>query len=338
MAVIFSHSTALAVLRAIPPQARILRPVNKPLSLAAVSTRAADLTAFDQTPYGIAGDVHVLASRSSSGVVAKGVTCHRSSLREVPAGLLYELQPNVYVCGPELVFLQMAAELSDVGLTVLGYELCGSYSQFSCMVSGFYDRKPLTSVERILKAMHQMPRAKGLSKARRALSFVVGGSRSPMETVVSSMLYLPNELGGYGLATPVLNRRVTLDAAAASRLGQKTCMIDACWPQQKVGLEYDSRAFHPNPERDRSRREALAHMGWTIYTLEPDDVSDVASLDRMVNLFLGAIPQTKTQVDQRPAHRAELLRRLFVLTRRGIGLNELLFAEAAKSCGATIHL
>lgn len=338
MAVVISHSSALSILRAVPPQTRALKLVEEPLDLTVIGTRSADASVFDVSPFGIKGNLHVLTSRTSARNMPRGIVCHSSSLDEVPAGLLFELRPDVYVCGPEFVFLQMAQELSPVGLTVLGYELCGHYSQFAPMVSGFYDRKSLTSVDRIAQVLCALRSVRGLAKSHSALAYVCDGSHSPMETVVSAMLYLPVEMGGYGLLRPTLNRRVTLDAAAAARLGQKSCMIDACWPESRIGLEYDSSAYHPDPEWDRMRREALSHMGWTIYTLSPDDVSSAASLGSMVDLFVDKVPQARRGSPATDRQHADLLHRLFVLTRRGLGLGELLFFDATKSRGVKVHL
>jgi hypothetical protein len=336
--IILSHNSALAALRALPPQTGRLTRVEEPLRLAEVRTSAKTLAAFHSEALGIGSPLHILSATSAARPRGAGVTSHRLGLYEIPAGLLWRLEPNVYVCGPELTFIQMAMQLGPVGRSVLGHELCGAYSQFARMISGFYDRPPLTTLADIRRVADLMGGVRGVGIARKALRWVREGSRSPMETVVSNMLFLPSSEGGYGFAAPTLNHRVTLDDAASAITGTSCCYVDMSWPELRLGIEYDSSAWHADAEKDRRRREALAHMDWSIYSIQLDDVRGFVSLDRMVRLFAERVPRARGWQPASTAEQDQLLRRLFTSTRCGLGLERMLFGAPVKHGSIGIHL
>lgn len=326
MAVIFSHNTALELLRAWPPQARALARVNDEMGLSALSTAPRDLAKLDLGALGIhQKPVHILVKEGNVFPRGKEYAVHRSRLETFPANSLMQLGEGVYVCGPELVFVQMSVGISEVGSAVLGHELCGRYSQFAARISGFYERPALTSVHEIAEVIGSLGRTRGVSAARAALKLVRDGSRSPMETVASCMLFMPDSVGGCGFVKPKLNAVVRLDDVARRVTGTKTCSIDLSWRDEKVGIEYDSATFHSDPEKDRRRREALAHMGWTIYVVELDNLRNYLSFAEKVNLFADRIPRTGRIAA--PEEQGALLDRLLRATRFGMGLDAVLFAE-----------
>ena len=337
MSVVFSHSSSLEILRAVPPQAHVLSAVNDSLPLSAITTSGSDLFRLDLSAFGVSrSPVHVLAAKGASLPRAYGVCVHRTSLSAVPEKMLLKLAPEVYTCGPELAFIQMSSRLTLLAAVVLGFELCGSYSQFARLISGFYDRPPLTSVSRLEQACKAFGGMRGVRNARAALSYVRDGSRSPMETVVSCVLRLPPNMGGYGLVQPALNHRVKLDAAAARITGTKTCSIDTAWPEQKVGIEYDSDAFHQNPEKDRKRREALSHMGWSIFVIGLDEIRSYQVLADKVSLFADLIPHAAASPSF--GEGSELMAGLLRATRFGLGLGAALFASPLPAGAVSVHL
>ncbi|MDO4538030.1 MAG: hypothetical protein Q4B54_07695, partial [Coriobacteriales bacterium] len=256
----------------------------------------------------------------------------------LPQNSLLKLNSNLYTCCPELTFVQMANVTSQLGLIVLGYELCGSYAHFSQLISGFYDRKPLTSTANIGHYLDELHRMRGLLKARSALQWVRDGSRSPMETVVSCMLFLPGYMGGWGRATPALNHVVKLDKAASRITRTKTAKVDLSWPELMIGIEYDSKTFHQNPDKDRKRREALTHMGWAIYVINLDEIKSYPSLEAKVELFIDQIPCGPHTQAASKQERRQLLDRLLTATRFGLGLNNALFGLPVEPGTITTHL
>ena len=278
MAVIISRNSALELLRAVPPQVRLYPHVEEPLQISEISTSSADLRALDAQSLGIRRlPLHVLIGRGSPEIRIVGTKAHELCLPVLPGGLLLELAPGVYCAGPELCFVQMARGMSLLGAVVLGGELCGRYSHFSEMISGYYERPPLTSRERILSAIDALSGMYGLRHARQAARWLCDGARSPMETSLSSELFLPGRHQGLAFARPELNYTVELDEVAAAITGTRSCSIDVAWPTVRRGAEYDSKEYHLDPEKDLGRKEALEHMGWTINTIKLDQMADHGS-------------------------------------------------------------
>lgn len=338
MPLLLSHNSALERIRSVPPQVDGAAMVPEPVFLANVIPSRHEIVHLD--PHGLGlrqRPVHVLVPArhriSKSPVVAE----HHTRLESVPEGLVRIVDEGVFTAGPELCFAQMALQLSDVGAVVLGYELCGTYSHFSQLVSGFYDRPAITRVARIEHAIGQLGGMYGLSSAQRALRWVRDGSASPMETVVSCMLHLPSRMGGFGFRAPELNCQVRLDAAAQRITGTAYAKVDAGYPGAEIGFEFDGEEYHRDAEKDRRRREALAHMGWTIYVLNVDEATDYRILRDKVALMSNVPRQRGTRSVTAEEGRG-LLERLLRATRFGLGLNAALFGAPVPRGRVRLHV
>lgn len=338
MTVLLSHNSALEVLRAVPPQAGVLEVVGEPFDVSEAESGVRSLrailpmcAALRQRP------VHLLAGpRSARGVRAE-IKTHQTGRKVIPAGLLRRLDEGLLCCGPELTFLQMARENSLVGAAVLGFELCGGYSHFSQLVSGFYDRPPLTTTRKLRRALGALSGVRGRGPAADALDLALDGSRSPMETVLTCALTFPGELGGCGFEAPRLNYAVELDEKAAALAGVRRCFLDLAWPAQMRALEYDGAAWHTDVRADRRRREALASMGWAVNVIDLGDISNVTSLLSTISLIQGAVPR----IGEGPIDAAglrDLLVRLLRATRFGLGLNAALFGVSLGRGVVDIHV
>lgn len=338
MPVVLSHNSSLELLRAAPPQTKLLTRVTEPVHLDDLPTSARSLSDCSFFDLGLRTQpVHVLVSENQTLPKVSGVKAHACRLPELPASALMRYTKDVYLCGPEFTFVQMASVISPLGAAVLGYELCGAYSQFAPLISGFYDRPPLATRASIRAMADALGRTRGTHKARQALKYVCDGSRSPMETVASCMMFFPVSVGGLGFGAPKLNHRVTLDPVAARITGTKTCAIDIAWPDVRLGIEYDSESFHADADKDRRRREALAHMGWSIYVIELDEIRDYRSFSRKVELFEDQVPHVRG-LRSHEADRRALLERLLKATRFGMGLESLLFVAAPRKGSVRLHL
>ena len=338
MPIVVSHGSALELLRAVPPQVMAFPRVGTPLDLSRISTSPRELAAIDLSVFGIRrAPVHVLVEKTSPRMKAVGVRTHWFGLPVMPEGLLLELAPGVYAAGPELCFVQMARCSSLVGAVVLGCELCGCYSHFPEMISGYYERPPLTSVEKIAGAVDALSGLYGISRAREALRWVCDGARSPMETVLTGELFLPGRHQGLAFARPELNYVVPLDDAAAAVTGTRSCSIDIAWPGVRRGAEYDSIEFHLDPEKDLRRKEALEHMGWTINTIKLDQMADHQELMKAVALFEDEIPR-QPGGPASVGEVAELHQRLLKATRCGVGLERALFGVPVPHGAVKLHV
>ena len=216
MSVLLSHNSALEVLRAVPPQTGMLKALEEPFDMKAAASGVrcvrdalSSCGALRQRP------AHVLVGPSCTRGARGEVRAHQTRCASIPDGFLRRVQDGLLCCGPELVFLQMANETSLVGAAVLGFELCGGYAHFSQLASGFYDRPPLTSREKIGDALGKLAGVRGKRRAAEALDLVLDGSRSPMETVLTCALAFPGGLGGCGFEAPIMNHEVVLDGFCA---------------------------------------------------------------------------------------------------------------------------
>jgi len=266
-----------------------------------------------QLPAGVGGlrpPVHVLLDRQTGRREPAQVRQHVCSL-DLPAGSFVELGGGLWVCSPELVFLQMASSLSLIELILLGFELCGTYSLLpheeeqghasprmdDLDVSdprrrGFNNRPPLTSVERIKAFLARTPGMKGGVKAARALRYVIDGSASPMESKLAMLLTLPYGLGGFGFPQPALNHRIVPTRYDRRGAGQRHYVCDLYWPERGVAVEYDSDLAHATSERlaaDAVRRNALALLGVTSYTVGRKQINDAREMNRIAFILARAL-------------------------------------------------
>lgn len=187
------------------------------------------------------------------------------------------------IASPELCFAQLAASLSVESLIALGYELCGTYA-LQPDAPATQRTKPLSSVGKLTAFVSATPGFPGRKKALRAVRYVIGGSASPMETALSMMLSLPYALGGYSLASPLLNSRIDVPRSMRNRIDRSYCRPDLCWPERRLCLEYDSALYHHDPDRQESdarRRNSLTTLGYTVLTVSPHQLTDPALFNRL---------------------------------------------------------
>ena len=339
MSILISHSSALERLRGVPPVVDRSTRVEDDVATSELSADMRLIRPLSSSLPGLPGlPLNVLIADGKGYFPSRDLRVHTTRLRSIPGGLLRELCAGVYAAGPELAFIQQANVLSPIGAIVLGHELCGTYSHFYKRASGYYDRACLTSTQQIKSAVRMLPGVHGVGKARRALRHVHDGSASPMETVMACMLTLPKSMGGFGCKGIKLNEEVQLDAVAQAMAGTRTSRVDAAFPEQRVGFEYDSLTHHTDPVADRRRREALAHMGWTIYTVDLDSITRYDALEEIVRLLEGTVLRVGELAAQDGSLSRELLGRLLRATRYRMGKNELLFSVDVPEGMVRVHL
>lgn len=107
------------------------------------------------------------------------------------ARALYRIADDVYVCSPELAFVQSAAALDKIDTVRLGCELCATYSIDRHARRGFFQRNAITTREKLGAIVCENQGANGIKTARWALDHVLDRSASPAETKVALALTLP---------------------------------------------------------------------------------------------------------------------------------------------------
>ena len=231
------------------------------------------------------------AMRTSSYVLS-----HRWG--HLPVGSCAKIAQALYVSAPEACFLQLASSVDLVELIKIGCELCGAYAVANDEVD-LVDLHPRTSAEKLRRYLDRASGLAGVKTARRAASFVVDGSASPMETSIALLLTLPTSLGGFGFPRPSMNHEVQVK-------GRKY-RCDLCWPTQRFALEYDSDSHHSSQYKlnvDSARRTQLELAGFHVVSISKMQVfqsilfRDVA---RVTAEYLG-IRHQSTRVDFEARH------------------------------------
>lgn len=207
----------------------------------------------------------------------------KSHLWAFPSNYKWAIQitSDIFLVAPEVCYLQLGKDHSDIQLMKLGFELCGSYSQ-SFEGDGFRNRLPLCSVLDIKKCAAKMPSNKGVPHGLKCLQYVREKSASPMETMLALMFGLGSSYGGYGLGVPEMNAAVDAPAAGKDAIDHKRYHCDLFWPNDKVAVEYNSTQFHLNERAaawDAKRMNDLSLFGITVFTLTRIQVSDPNQLD-----------------------------------------------------------
>lgn len=112
-----------------------------------------------------------------------------------PSRSFYKIAQDLYISTPEATFLQLGKELSLIQLITVGYELCGSYGLSVQSSSGFLRREPRSNPQFIERYLEKCEGIHGVKAAKRASSYLIKGSASPMESLLSMLLCLPPSLG-----------------------------------------------------------------------------------------------------------------------------------------------
>jgi hypothetical protein len=207
----------------------------------------------------------------------------------VPPGSFRRIREGLYLCSPELVFLQMAGTLDLLPLIELGFELCGFYALRDDFREGFMTRAiPLATVESLSRYVESAAGARGRRNACRALRYVMERSRSPMETIEAMLFCLPSHLGGKGCPRPRLNRGIPLVGLARELAKRSSVECDVLWEEAGVDVEYDSYDNHATPDqlaRDATKRAALDRLGIDVYTMTYAQLRDVAWFDAFTHML-----------------------------------------------------
>lgn len=287
MKTFLSHQTALAYWRCHFPLDSDLGPAARVSGAEDCSSCKADVTGSVPEELAIPGrPIDVLVFDDCRRRRSSAVACHAWQT-PLPPNAFYRAR-GIYVSSPEFVFLQMAALLPIEQLIALGCELCGQYAMLpkgthhAWSIDGMPTRaNPLTSTSKLAAFLEKAGKANGKAKARRALKYVIDGSRSPMETMTYLLLCLPVMLGGYGLPKPEMNATIALNDEARTIARRRHCEGDLCWPDAKLDVEYHGEVHvgAPQMKSDVGRELGIEHMGWRVLTVTSPQVLDASQFE-----------------------------------------------------------
>lgn len=123
-------------------------------------------------------------------------------------------------------------------------------------------RSGACSVAELQAAVDEQKGRRGIVAVRDLLPLADPRAESPMESEARLVFH------DGGLPAPVLQREII------DRCG-KLWRVDFAWPEAMVAAEYDSMAWHANPEswkRDRLKAARLGACGWSVVPFVVDDV------------------------------------------------------------------
>ncbi len=224
--------------------------------------------------------VHLLVDSAEVRPHGRGVRAHvwRSPL---PARAFVRADDErMLVPTPELLFALLARGNSVESLAMFGCELCGTYALDPSAPRGFLEAGPITTPERIDRALREIGTSCALSKAMSAVRLVVANSASPAESMCAICLQLPTSQGGGGLPRPILNESVSITREEQDALRCSYLKTDISWEGTRVAVEYDSDSEHSDPEKLRrtsARRDVLEMHGYRVVSTTSHDLGSGAA-------------------------------------------------------------
>ena len=245
--------------------------------------RIFDLSRFERP----GAPLDVLVPSNFHNYVPKGFKFH-SSGAPLPDNSLLSADEGVLIASPALVFLQLCRELPVERCIKLGSFICGVYSPEPSVRSGVVDREQLSTTEELMSYLVKGSALYGSRRAAEALPWILENAASPQETELAMPFYLPVYMGGKGFVAPTMNYKVELTPKERGLFSKKEFRIDVCWPDQKVGLEYNSYAEHSDEHKigeDEQRRLYLREKGYHVELVtkqQLDDPTQIGILARML--------------------------------------------------------
>ena len=288
MAILLSHTSALEALRRlgnIPSSGSEAGPAitlaNELPPADAILVSCADALGPSPTL-----PLHLLVAGGASQPRNATVVAHPSRLQPDRSSAFWI--GDVACLSPARLCTQMAPHLSDIELTLLLFELMGTYSLRPDAARGVACRKaPLLTRAELLSYLAGHAGQPGVAKVRRCLARAHEGSASPRESKLALRLSLKPVLGGYGLRIAALNSRAVVKGLTTQEPVTRKPDILLASPSdasQVVALEYDG-ADHLGEERhaeDLRRSNELKAAGISEYHVDKALYANLAYMDSLV--------------------------------------------------------
>ena len=215
--------------------------------------------------------------------------------RGLVEGLVVHVEDDLYVCGPELAFAQVASGSTTPMLLDLAYELCGDYVRLDgSMYSGRHlgPDNALSSPFRLRAVCMLLGGFKGAQRARLVAGAVAGNSWSPRESQLAALMTLSRSHGGYGCPKPRLNERIYLDEGMAAIAGRGYVVPDILYPDARLCIEYQGGQHDAAGSRvsDDAKSNVLLMLGIETVRVWDRQLYDIPTMDAIaahVNKKLG---------------------------------------------------
>ncbi len=192
--IVFSHATALQILRRLPPEmleqrSRLRQWPQHPVSLAQldaavsrveelfpapIETRPSDANgrAFDSSmPADVTTGIiplrrpiHFITGCAGQNRRRGMSVCHLTR-QPINDRCVIRLDDGIFACCPELAFIQMAAGLGSTAILELGFELCGTYRTAKTEAPAAHNIPPITSTKKLKEFASTASQQPGIRKA-----------------------------------------------------------------------------------------------------------------------------------------------------------------------------
>lgn len=325
MGIVLSHATARAVYQtaeSIAIYATDPIPMDKIRASAPTTSDLEAARAWLKRKNVDSETIHVLTFSNNAQRHRKGCVCHLTRY-VFDAESYLELEPNVYIVDIKLCALQAAADLDLSELVEYYFEICGSYALETSDETQYRERPALTTVDELRAFFSRASGYRGSNKALKALSYVRGGCRSPLETAFVMMLTMPKSMGGLGIHSVQTDYRVPVTKRYAALTRRTVFYLDAYLENSMTDIEYNG-FYHDEPEQqaiDEERRNTLRNMGYVVITVSRHSFFKQSAFRRVMEairirekIWPGRLPNNFAI--QQEALRQFVLRRYFEYGRR----------------------
>lgn len=177
---------------------------------------------------------------------------------------------SLYILSPEMIFALAARDIKRIcgdgaiaralfahNMLLLAQELCGNYGYDPLTATAVtYGLDPLTSVEKIRRALERYKYMHARKAALSVLKYCQGGLASPFEGLVAGALMLPSRLGGICFPKLDVNKTRVLRRTKTLTPEHQTITPDLSSRTLKLVIECNGREFHNNEDafREDQRR------------------------------------------------------------------------------------
>lgn len=177
---------------------------------------------------------------------------------------------SLHILSPEMIFALAARDIKRIcgdgtiaralfahNMLLLAQELCGNYGYDPLTATAVtYGLDPLTSVEKIRRALERYKYMHARKAALSVLKYCQGGLASPFEGLVAGALMLPSRLGGICFPKLDVNKTRVLRRTKTLTPEHQTITPDLSSRTLKLVIECNGREFHNNEDafREDQRR------------------------------------------------------------------------------------
>jgi hypothetical protein len=330
-----------------PPQIRALCPQLPPLE---ADKNRIGLKTSPLVQESIGLPVHLMVAQRERLSCNPAVRRHLK-LGELPPGSIWETEHGINVTSPLMTVFSFAETLSSTELTMMLYEVCGTFSVYRPTAkmtallrqayrdgifqegdgwkwvqsaegseSSLWRRPPLARIDELRSFCDAMNGHRGIVKFKRAARDVFGVCASPFEVQTAMLLGLSRRRGGEGFCRLATNERISLTRVASRIAGQNTAYADIVLRSRdgshEIILECQSRQIHARYGAgiaDAKRATALQSMGYPVVMITSEQLFDEEQFEQIVKTACDLLGERyREKTSHSEAAQHRLRRELFI--------------------------